>query len=60
LIKTKVFNLGSKSINISTILNGLNILYAIAFEFYSIYSFADEHKWNITVKYGLKRGMKLE
>ena len=59
IIKQKVFDLSSTSINVSTILNGLNILYAVTFEFFSIYSFSCEHKTKITRKYGLKRAMKL-
>ena len=59
LIKTRLFTLGKYNINVSTLLNGLNILYAVSFEFYSIFSFAQEHKYNITFRYALKRGIKL-
>ena len=39
LIKTRLFTLGKYNINVSTLLNGLNILYAVSFELYSIFSF---------------------
>jgi len=59
LLKHKLFSLGSRNINISTILNGLNILYAVALESYSIFSFAQSHKGNVTLKYFGKRMINL-
>ena len=44
LIKKHLFNFCSFGINISTILNGLNILYAAFVEFKYIFSFSHEHK----------------
>ena len=59
ILKIKLFPIGKTNINISTVLNGLNILYAVGVEFYSIFSFASENKMNVTIKYILKRGIKL-
>ena len=59
ILKNQLFDIGSYNINISTLLNGLNILYAVSVEFISIFSFACENKWNITARYILKRGIKL-
>ena len=58
-IKTKLFSLGSHNINVSTMLNGLNILYAVALESYSIFSFYQSHKANVTLKYFGKRMINL-
>ena len=59
ILKIKVFSINNINFNISTILNGLNILYAIAVEFYFIFSFASENKINVTRKYIFKGGIKL-
>lgn len=59
LIKKHLFNFCSFGINISTILNGLNILYAAFVEFKYIFSFSHEHKKKTIYHYGYKRGIKL-
>ena len=59
IIKTKLLNVGKYNINVSTLLNGLNILYAVSFELYSIFDFGLSHKMNITMRYAAKRGLKL-
>lgn len=59
ILKNKLFSLGRYNINVSTILNGLNILYAVTFELYSIFSFSQSHKANITLKYFGKRMINL-
>ena len=59
IIKTKLFDVGKYNINVSTLLNGLNILYAVSFELYSIFDFSLSHKNNITKRYIVKRGLKL-
>ena len=58
-IKTRLFTIGTHNINISTVLNGLNILSAVYLECVSIFSFAEEHKKNIILCYAAKRGIKL-
>ena len=45
--------------NFGLIFDGLNVLYALVFESLSIYNFSQNHKSNITLKYGFKRGLKL-
>ena len=61
IIKTKVFSIDMHNINISTILNGLNILYAVSFELFSIFDFYYSHnrQKSITLRYAAKRGLKL-
>ena len=54
-LKQRLFSFGKHNINISTVLNGLNILYALGSEFHSIFSFYQSHKSNITLKYFEKR-----
>jgi hypothetical protein len=51
--------LDSYNINISTILNGLNTLFAVALESYSIFRFYQSHKANVTFKYFGKRMINL-
>ena len=58
-MNTKAFCLDTTNINIASLLNGLNILAAVIMEGYAIFSFSYEHKLNITLKYGFKRGIKL-
>ena len=59
IIKTDLFYIGKYNINVSTLLNGLNILYAVSFEFYSIFVFASSYETNITKRYAAKRISKL-
>jgi hypothetical protein len=54
-LKQKLFSLDNQNINISTILNGLNFLFAVVLEGYSIFSFCQSHKGNVTFKYFEKR-----
>ena len=51
--------IGKNIINISNILNGLNVLHAAYFEGSLIYFFSVEHKFNITCYYTMKRCFKL-
>ena len=59
IINAKAFCLDTTNINIDSLLNGLNILAAVIVEGYAIFSFSYEHKWNVDLIYGFKRGIKL-
>ena len=50
----------NSNINVGFVLNGLNILWAVGIELFSIFKFHFEYKiWNITGKYICKRFIKL-
>ena len=61
-IKSQFFNkIVTSNLNVGDIFNGLNILYAVGFEMYSIFSFHFNHKkqWNLTRKYLIKSVINL-
>ena len=58
-MNAKAFCLDTNNISIASLLNGLNILAAVIIESYAIFSFSYDHEWNVTLKYGFKRGIRL-
>ena len=62
VVKFKIFDkIITSNLNLGNIFNGLNILYAVGFEMYSIFCFHFNHKKqrNLTSKYLLKRVINL-
>jgi len=55
----QIFSFCNQSIGISTISNGLNILFALYLECTQIFSFYTKHKLNITCYFAMKRVLKL-
>ena len=58
IIGVKILN---SNIDVGMVFNGLNILWAVGIETFSIFKFHYDHKkkWNLTIKYSCKRLLKL-